>query len=408
MKELFFVSLGAIRANVLRSFLTCLGIIIGVGAVITMVALGEGAQRQVEDRIQRMGTDVLTIRPSQARQGGVAQGESRLYTSDALALQTALRGIVTIAPEISNRQQIVNQRWNSSQDVLGTWPSYIEVYNLQVELGRFFTESEDQGRQRVAVLGHGLPERLGTPAPLLIGRSIRIAGEQFEVIGVMAEKGDMGFSQPDETVYIPLNTATYRLFGGRDRLRTILAKVDAGPSGIDRAFAAIDPVLRREHKVSAGATADFEIRNPTDLLMSLQETSQTFTYLLAGIAGVSLLVGGIGIMNIMLVSVTERTREIGVRKALGATRTNILFQFMAEALVLCVLGGALGVMVGWGGAHVVARAPQLAAFARGGSIVSPTAVVVALGFSAAIGLFFGIWPAQRAARLDPIVALRYE
>jgi putative ABC transport system permease protein len=338
----------------------------------------------------------------------VAQGENRLFISDAIALREELAGIVTIAPEITNRQQVVNQRWNSSHEVLGTWPSYLDVYNLEVEHGRFFTESEDLGRQRVAVLGYSLPERLGTPAVLLVGRSIRIAGEQFKVIGVMAQKGDMGFSQPDETIYIPLSTATYRLFGGRDRLRSILAKVDGGPSEMDLAFAAIDPVLRREHKVAAGQTADFEIRNPTDLLTSLQETSQTFTYLLAGIAGVSLLVGGIGIMNIMLVSVTERTREIGVRKALGATRTNILFQFMAEALVLCVLGGAVGVMVGAGGAHLVARAPQLEAFARGGSVVSPTAVVVALAFSAAIGLFFGIWPAQRAARLDPIVALRYE
>jgi len=408
IKELFLVSLSAIRANLLRAVLTCLGIIIGVGAVITMVALGEGAQRQVEDRIQRMGTDVLTIRPSQARDRGVALGDSRLYTDDAIALREELAGIVTIAPEIANRQQIVNQRWNSSHEVMGTWPSYVDVYHLEVEFGRFFTVSEDVGRRRVAVLGHALPERLGTPAPLLVGRSIRIGGEQFEVIGVMAEKGDMGFSRPDETVYIPLNTATYRLFGGRDRLRTILAKVDVGPSGMDEAFAMIDPILRREHRVVAGATADFEIRNPTDLLTSLQETSQTFTYLLAGIAGVSLLVGGIGIMNIMLVSVTERTREIGIRKALGATRTDILFQFMAEALVLCILGGALGVLVGAGGAHLVASAPQLEAFARGGSIVSLTAVVVALAFSAGIGLFFGIWPAQRAARLDPIAALRYE
>jgi putative ABC transport system permease protein len=207
-----------------------------------------------------------------------------------------------------------------------------------------------------------------------------------------------------------MNTAQYRLFGGRDRLRSILAKVNAGPDGMSQAFAAIEPVLRREHRIPSGAGLDFQVTNSTDLLSSLEETSRTFTYLLAGIAGVSLLVGGIGIMNIMLVSVTERTREIGVRKALGATQTNILFQFMAEALVLCILGGALGVLAGIGGAQVVGTATQLGQAASQGSapVVSPIAVIVALGFSAGIGLFFGIWPAQRAAKLDAIVALRYE
>jgi putative ABC transport system permease protein len=377
--------------------------------VITMVALGEGARRQVQDQIQRMGTDVLTIRPAQARSGGVAQGEARMYTRDAEVLREEAGFALTIAPEIAQRMQISHQRWNSSHEVLGTWPEYLDIYSLRVEHGRFFTEAEVQGRVRVVVVGFEVPDRLGTPAPLLVGRTVRIGGEPFEVIGVMAQKGDMGFSQPDQTVYIPLNTAQYRLFGGRDRLRSILARVNAGPAGMDEAFALIDPILRREHRIPAGAEPDFQVRNSTDLLTSLEETSRTFTYLLAGIAGVSLLVGGIGIMNIMLVSVTERTREIGVRKALGATRTNILFQFMAEALVLCVLGGALGVLVGVGGANLAANATQLGAVAGGGApVVSPIAVAVALGFSAGIGLFFGIWPAQRAAKLDAIVALRYE
>lgn len=408
IRELFLVSLAAIRANLLRSFLTTLGIIIGVGAVITMVALGEGASRQVQDQIQRMGTDVLTIRPAQARSGGVAQGEARLYTRDAEILADEAAGTLTIAPEIAQRMQISHQRWNSSHEVLGTWPSYVNIYPLTVEHGRFFSEAEVQGRIRVVVLGAEVPDRLGTPAALLVGRSVRIGGEPFEVIGVMAAKGDMGFSQPDQQVYTPLSTAQYRLFGGRDRLRSILARVNGGPGEMQPAFSIIDQVLRREHRIAAGAEPDFQVRNSTDLLASLEETSRTFTYLLAGIAGVSLLVGGIGIMNIMLVSVTERTREIGVRKALGATRTNILFQFVAEALVLCTLGGAIGVLAGVGGAILVASASPFGAMAGGEPVVSAAAVVVALVFSAGIGLFFGIWPAQRAAKLDAIVALRYE
>lgn len=411
-KELFLVSLAAIRANILRSILTILGIVIGIGSVITMVAIGEGAQRQISEQIQRMGTDVLTIRPQQARSGGVSSGDqSRLYTEDALILTRELGDDITVAPEIAQRMQITHSRWNTSNEVMGTWPSYLNVYNMSVAFGRFFTEGEDIGRQRVAVLGYGIPELLGTPAPLLVGRQIRIGTEQFDVIGVLAEKGDMGTTQPDLMVYIPLGTAQYRLFGGRDRLRAILTKVHAGPDYLDQALARIDPILRREHRIGPLGTPDYQIRNSADLLTSFQETNRTFTYLLAGIAGVSLLVGGIGIMNIMLVSVTERTREIGVRKALGATRTNILFQFMAEALVLCVIGGVLGVLAGAAGAQLVSeQMASLTSTTSGGStaVVSPIAVAVALAFSAGIGLFFGIWPAQRAAKLDAIVALRYE
>jgi putative ABC transport system permease protein len=188
-KELFLVSLAAIRANLLRSFLTILGIVIGIGSVITMVAIGEGAQRQISDQIQRMGTDVLTIRPQQQRSGGVSQGEqSRLFTKDAVVLRAELGDNITVAPEIAQRMQIINERWNTSNEVLGTWPSYLDVYNMSVAYGRFFNEGEDAGRQRVAVLGFGIPDLLGTPAPLLVGRLVRIGTEQFEVIGVLAEK----------------------------------------------------------------------------------------------------------------------------------------------------------------------------------------------------------------------------
>jgi putative ABC transport system permease protein len=401
--EIMLVALAAIRANVMRSVLTTLGIIIGVAAVITMVSLGEGAQRRVEEQISRMGTNVLTIRPGQAIFGGIAQEQGqRLRLEDADALKANSNGLLTVAPEVSARVQLSYQRWNSNNQVVGTWPEYFEIYDHDLITGRYFNEGEVQGRRRVAVLGNKVNESLGgIPPTLLVGKTIQLRGQPYEVIGILAEKGDAGFLRPDEQLFIPITTAQYRLFGGRERLSSIYAAT-ASADQLDQAFGEIDRIMRREHRIQPGADADFNIRNAADLLSTFNETNRTFTMLLAGIAGVSLLVGGIGIMNIMLVSVTERTREIGVRKAMGATRRAILFQFLVEALVLCVLGGMLGVGAGVGAASLMSK------LAGWQTAIAAEAILGALGFSAFIGLFFGIWPAQRAARLDPIVALRYE
>ena len=401
VRETIGVALASIRANALRSGLTTLGIVIGTGAVITMVALGEGAQRAVEAQIERMGTNVLTVRPGQGWWRGVASGNVRLQESDAVALSANMRGIYQVAPEAASRLQISYLRWNSNNQVVGTWPSYFAMHERPSAHGRIFTEGELQGRQRVAVLGSSVPEALGTPGALLVGRSIQIRGIRFEVVGVLEEKGSMGWENPDEQVYIPLTTALYRVMGGHDRLRAIYVSAPS-PEQLDPAWAEIDRIIRREHRIRPAEDADFRIQQASDFLETLGETAETFTMLLAGIAGVSLLVGGIGIMNIMLVSVTERTREIGVRKALGATRAAILFQFLVEALVLCILGGVLGVAAGFGSAEIVTQLYER------DTAVAPGAVVVAMGFSVAIGLFFGIWPARRASLLDPIDALRYE
>ena len=402
IREIIWVALGAIRANALRSFLTTLGIIIGVSAVIAMVALGEGAQRNVEERISRMGTNVLTIRADQRRFGGVSTADTEdLEVADAEALRSESGGLLTISPEISSRVQLSYLRWNSNNQVRGVWPEYFGMYNLDVEHGDIFDQGHVQGRRRVAVLGFGVPEALETPATLLVGKTIQVRGQPFEVIGVLEEKGAAGFNRPDDVVYVPTSTAQYRVFGGRSRLSSIFAQVSSAEA-MDEAYGEIDRILRREHRIRPGENVDFRIRNSSDLVETFNATTQTFTLLLAGIAGISLLVGGIGIMNIMLVSVTERTREIGVRKALGATRRAILFQFLIEALVLCVMGGLLGVGVGFGGAEVLTRTQGWE------TVVSPEIVIAAVLFSAGIGLFFGIWPAQRAAKLDPIDALRYE
>ena len=402
IREIIWVALAAIRANMLQSFLTTLGIIIGVSAVIAMVALGEGAQRNVEDQISRMGTNVLTIRAQRRRSGGVSTVDTEdLEVADAEALRSESGGLLTVSPEISSRVQLSYLRWNSNNEVRGVWPEYFGMYNLSVEHGVILDQGQVQGRRRVAVLGYGVPEELETPAAILVGKTIQIRGQPFEVIGVLEEKGDAGFNRPDEDVFIPTSTAQYRVFGGRSRLSSIFAQVPSTKE-MDQAYGEIDRILRREHRIRPGEDVDFRIRNSSDLVETFNATSQTFRLLLAGIAGISLLVGGIGIMNIMLVSVTERTREIGVRKALGATRRAILFQFLIEALVLCVMGGILGVAAGFGGAEVLTRTQGW------DTAVSAQVVMAAVAFSAAIGLFFGIWPAQRAAKLDPIDALRYE
>ena len=402
IKEILWVALGAIRANLLRSFLTALGVIIGVSAVIAMVALGEGAQRRVEDQISRMGTNVLTIRAGQRSFGGVSTGDTEdLTVDDAEALRDQSPDVLTISPEISARVQIAYLRWNSNNQSRGVWPEYFGMYNLNLEYGAFFDQGHVQGRRRVAILGYSVPESLGTPAEILIGKTIQIRGQPFEVLGVLAEKGEAGFNRPDEEVFVPTSTAQFRVFGVRNRLSSIYAQV-ASQDLMDRAFTDIDATLRREHRVRPGEAVDFSVRNSSELIATFNETNETFAVLLAGIAGISLIVGGIGIMNIMLVSVTERTREIGIRKALGATKGAILFQFLIEALVLCVMGGILGVLAGVGGAMAISR------FAEWDTAISPQSIFLALAFSAGIGLFFGLWPAQRAAKLNPIDALRYE
>jgi len=399
--EIIQVALSAIRANKLRSLLTMLGIIIGVGAVITMVALGSGAQKSVQDRIQALGPTLLSIFPGQNFRGGVAiSGAVSLTFDDDTALANNIRYVTDVVPELTRNMQVQYGAQNINVSVVGSTPNYVPVHNYTVTAGRMFTAGDESSRQRYAVLGSQIPTDLNANGVAMIGQTIQIRGIPFEIIGLLSEKGSQGFNNPDEQVLIPYQTARYRVVG-TDRLRQITVKV-ADLNSMNLAMIEIERVLRRAHKIRPGADNDFQIRNQTDVLSTFQQTTETFKFLLAGIAAVSLLVGGIGIMNIMLVSVTERTREIGVRKALGATRGNILFQFLVEALVLCLAGGVTGILLGSLGALL------LSTLMHWNTLISPYAILLAFFFSALVGLFFGIWPAKRAASLDPIQALRYE
>ena len=402
--EIIRVALGALRANKLRSLLTMLGIVIGVAAVIAVVALGTGAQSAVKDRISSLGTTLLTVMPGQQRgMGGVSFDQSmKLTMDDAAALEERAPSITAVQPEMTSRLQVQYLNQNTNTSIVGTTSNYLPVRKYELQAGRMFTTAEDMGRQRVAVLGPAVLEAFAVNSPeAIVGENVRIRGIQFTVIGVLKSKGQaMPWGNPDDQVLVPITTGRFRLFGS-DRLRSISVLAESEEK-IPEAMADIQRVIRREHRLAQGRPDDFQIRSQADFLNTLGETTQVFTYLLSGIAAVSLLVGGIGIMNIMLVSVTERTREIGIRKALGATRANILLQFLIEAVVLCLLGGLIGALVGSGGATAMSK------FFNWNTIISPAAILASFVFSAVVGVLFGVWPARRAASLDPIVALRYE
>ena len=403
LNESIKMALDGMVSNKLRTFLTLLGIIIGVGAVIAMVSLGFGVKESIKDNISKLGSNLLMVSAGGRTATGarLAAGEgAHLTFDDMLAIEKQVDGIAGISASVNTSYQLVagNQNWTSR--VEGTTPSNFEIQNYELEDGRLFTERDMNSRARVAVIGKTVADNL-FPGDDPVGQIMRIKKAPFQVIGVLKPKGSSGMGQDqDDTVIIPLTTAQNRMMGITHVQRiTVQAENE---NVINDVQAEVEQVLRTRHKIKDGDYDDFTISNMAAIMDTMMATANSITLLLGCIAAISLLVGGIGIMNIMLVSVTERTREIGIRKALGATYNNILLQFLIEAMVIGIVGGFLGVVIG------VIASYGISSFAGWNTVISWWAIVVAVVFSVGIGLFFGIYPARKAALLDPIDALRYE
>ncbi|MFA6394144.1 MAG: ABC transporter permease [Patescibacteria group bacterium] len=401
-KETFF----AIKANRGRSSLTVLGIVIGIGSVIAMVAIGQGSQKSIEASIESIGSNLLIIMPGSQQGlggGGVSAGRGSAQTltlEDAEAIKKETASVKAVEPELTGRYQVSVKSNNTNTQVVGTVAEYPEVRNVEVDFGNFLTEQDIKGLSKVAVLGPTTRDDLFGEGANPVGETVRINKVDFRVIGVTKSKGGSGFGSQDDMIFVPLATAKAYL-SGSSYLSTIYVQAENQES-LTAAQNGITELLLARHKISDPANADFQILNQSDIVATASSVTGTFTMLLAAIAGISLIVGGIGIMNMMLTNVTERTREIGLRKAIGAKRNDISNQFLGEAVMLTFIGGGLGIILGLLVSVAVSK------FANIATTVSASSIVLAFGVSAAIGIIFGYYPARRASKLNPIEALRYE
>ncbi|HEX2915362.1 MAG TPA: ABC transporter permease [Chloroflexia bacterium] len=411
--ESFKIALSSLASNKLRALLTMLGIIIGVGAVIALQSIGAGVVDASQKRLTQNGTNLITIQPATQTVGGVAQQttNSNLTYEDALAMQdqTRITKALAVAPEYRSGGQLVYNSRNTFGQAVGTTEDYPAVRDLTVADGDWFTTSDVDQTKPVVVLGATVATELfDQDEP--VGKNVRLNRVQFTVVGVLAAKGGTGFGSLDNQIYVPISAAQKMLFGRRQQgatstgspVTSIVAKA-VDQDSVDQLISQITDLLRERHKISGGQQDDFQVVNQQDLLQAAKDQAATYTIFLLVIASISLFVGGIGIMNIMLVTVTERTREIGIRKAIGAKPFDILLQFMIESITICLMGGLIGVVLGVAAALIVGNTvPQLP------TLISPSIVVIAVAFAVAVGLFFGIYPARRASKLNPIDALRYE
>ncbi len=409
--QLFVEALESLNANKMRSILTVLGIVIGVAAVIAMLSIGRGASASITSQIESMGTNLIYVSPGSTSESGVrtAAGSASTLTLDDADSLADLPDVAGVTAETNNFVQVVYQGLNTNTRLMGVTPSYLDVSSLTLEDGEFISESNQNARSLVVVLGSSVAEDLFGSTSGVVGQKVRLNGQSYKVVGVLASKGGTGFINQDDQVFIPLSTALYRLVGGmRFRGSSVISQITVKASDakvVDQVVAAVTEVMRYRHGTYEGAD-DFTVTSQEATLDAATEVTDTLTIFLGGIAGISLAVGGIGIMNIMLTTVTERTHEIGLRKAVGAHRRDILAQFLVESTVLSLMGGLIGVLIGWGIAQL------MGSIQFSGSTITPQvgldSILLATLFSMAVGLFFGIYPAMRAARLQPVEALRYE
>ena len=392
-----------LAANKVRTGLSMLGILIGVAAVIAMLAIGRGAQKAIEDQLSSLGSNLLILRPGAIRVGGVSQDSgatSRLSLEDGQFLKDQLDEVKYVSPNVSGKGQVTFQNKNWSTQIVGASQPYARIHNLTPEIGRFFTEAENQKRSRVAAIGATVVRELfGNKSP--IGEMVKINRVSFQIIGILPEKGANSFRDQDDVIVIPVITAMHRLLG-KDYVDSIDLEI-TDPTKIDGAQDKIIDLMNTRHRVAPALRQNaFEIRNMADIQAAVQQSSNTMSVLLSSIAAISLVVGGIGIMNIMLVSVTERTREIGLRKAIGARRFDILAQFLAESVVVSAVGGLIGIVLGWLITVIIGT------FSGWTTSISAASIILSFVFSASIGIIFGIYPARKASLLNPIDALRHD
>lgn len=404
--DILYETYAALSGNKARSGLTILGIVIGISSVIAMISIGQGAQATIQSSIQSIGSNLIMVMPGAQRGPGVqvssGRGSARTLTqSDAEAITETVTSVNAVAPELSSRYQVTSKGKNTNTSVVGTVSSYTTVRNLEIEEGVFISDQNVKSMSKVAVLGPTARDDLfGENATNVIGQSVRISGSEFKIIGITKSKGGSGFGSQDDMIFVPLSTAQ-KFLAGDSYVSTISIQA-SDTSAMSSVQEQVTSLLLQRHSIKNSQSADFNIMNQSDILATASSITDTLTLLLGAIAGISLVVGGIGIMNMMLTTVTERTREIGLRKAIGAKRKDISFQFLTEAVMLTFIGGFVGIVLGWGISFAIKY------FGVIETSVSLTSVLLAFGVSALIGIVFGYYPARRAARLNPIDALRYE